>query len=690
MWHEVRKQERRIRCMIVDYKRRAERRKDYYEKIKADPTQFLQIHGRPCKIHLDPAVAMAGDSPANMMGWQGSPDVVIDRFDVRAHLDYIPDYKGEDDEPLSYEDRNINYERYRILVQNDFLGVSEEKFLHQLYLEEQFGAVTRMPEVPNEGKKKVQGAAIGFNYDDPTANQVPPQPAQEPEPEDDEEEDEDSDIDFDVCVDVNKVTTPQAHEMNSNALPYGMESNDFFSFLTKDREEAETLRMAKELEEEKAMYSGRKSRRERRAYREKKLAGRIISPPSYASRKSPTYRDYTKEGSKSRSRSNSPVNAGKITYITSFGGEEVPQPSCSSPKLKSTPKTLLNEYSRSGPKPKSRSPDIRRRRSRSRSHSPHSSRRRRTKSRSPRNSWRKSPKRTFNRKTVSRSRSPKPGSSRSLVRSHSRSKSPARNNNKVLSATPVDTLVKQPPPPVISRYYGRRGQSSSSELSVSDEETDKSNSNNSVKKVGATIGNASSRNKPAVVPSTSAVVPAAPKLTPQERLKRKMQALINKQYKADKRAEREKREKVEQERIDREDEMREISIKLRKRERMRRHEYLAEYDRRRSDASDSSNSRSSSRSRSRSKSQSPRRRDRDRERRRRSRSHSRTSGHSKTSGHSRDTRSARDRDIDVREREKDYDVRDRERDYDPRDREKDYDVRDRERDVRCQRPRKGL
>lgn len=33
MWHEARKQERLIRGMIVDYRRRAERRKDYYEKI---------------------------------------------------------------------------------------------------------------------------------------------------------------------------------------------------------------------------------------------------------------------------------------------------------------------------------------------------------------------------------------------------------------------------------------------------------------------------------------------------------------------------------------------------------------------------------------------------------------------------------------------------------------------------------
>lgn len=37
-----------------------------YDFQKADPTQFLQIHGRPCKIHLDPAVAMAGEGPAIM------------------------------------------------------------------------------------------------------------------------------------------------------------------------------------------------------------------------------------------------------------------------------------------------------------------------------------------------------------------------------------------------------------------------------------------------------------------------------------------------------------------------------------------------------------------------------------------------------------------------------------------------
>lgn len=54
---------------------------------------------------------------------------------------------------------------------------------------------------------------------------------------------------------MNQVTTQQAHELNNYSHLYGMEGNDFFSFLTKDKEEAENLRIAKEIEEEKSMYS---------------------------------------------------------------------------------------------------------------------------------------------------------------------------------------------------------------------------------------------------------------------------------------------------------------------------------------------------------------------------------------------------------------------------------------------------
>lgn len=33
MWHEARKQEKKIRGMMVDYRKRAERRRDFYEKF---------------------------------------------------------------------------------------------------------------------------------------------------------------------------------------------------------------------------------------------------------------------------------------------------------------------------------------------------------------------------------------------------------------------------------------------------------------------------------------------------------------------------------------------------------------------------------------------------------------------------------------------------------------------------------
>lgn len=62
MWHEARKQEKKLRCMIVDYRKRAERRREFYEKFKADPTQFMQVHGRPSKIYLEPQIAASAEN----------------------------------------------------------------------------------------------------------------------------------------------------------------------------------------------------------------------------------------------------------------------------------------------------------------------------------------------------------------------------------------------------------------------------------------------------------------------------------------------------------------------------------------------------------------------------------------------------------------------------------------------------
>ncbi|VDN32338.1 unnamed protein product [Gongylonema pulchrum] len=63
--------------------------------------------------------------------WQGDPNILIDRFDVRAHLDYIPETKVDLNDSgsarcyaagatMDVEELQCEYERYRILVLNEF------------------------------------------------------------------------------------------------------------------------------------------------------------------------------------------------------------------------------------------------------------------------------------------------------------------------------------------------------------------------------------------------------------------------------------------------------------------------------------------------------------------------------------------------------------------------------------------
>jgi len=43
MWFEARKQEKKIRVIMIDHKKRAERRKQFYEKIVSDPICLFNI-----------------------------------------------------------------------------------------------------------------------------------------------------------------------------------------------------------------------------------------------------------------------------------------------------------------------------------------------------------------------------------------------------------------------------------------------------------------------------------------------------------------------------------------------------------------------------------------------------------------------------------------------------------------------
>lgn len=56
-------------------------------------------------------------------------------------------------------------------------------------------------------------------------------------------------------MDLSQIDTPSAHEMNAVGQRFGLTGNDFFSFLTNDVEEQEAMKLARQQEEEKAMFS---------------------------------------------------------------------------------------------------------------------------------------------------------------------------------------------------------------------------------------------------------------------------------------------------------------------------------------------------------------------------------------------------------------------------------------------------
>jgi arginine/serine-rich splicing factor 16 len=91
MWQEARKQEKAIRGMMIDFQKRAERRKAYYQRMQQDPVQMIRVVGSKCMIHIDPVIAEAAENPKNVIPWQDDQEVLIDKYDARQWLDYIPE-----------------------------------------------------------------------------------------------------------------------------------------------------------------------------------------------------------------------------------------------------------------------------------------------------------------------------------------------------------------------------------------------------------------------------------------------------------------------------------------------------------------------------------------------------------------------------------------------------------------------
>ena len=337
MWHEARKHEKKIRGIMIDHRRRAEKRREFYESIRRDPASYLQIHGQQMKIHIDPLISQAAES--SLVPWMGDQNNMIDRFDVRANLDCIPSSAdvgtNDNDEGLLTSDQEcqLNYERFRNLVQNDFVDNNEQKVLHKIFLKEKWGEQqqqTNNVKTKNELKKKLaeKKSAIGYNYDDNDGKSSKNDDETSSESGDDSDDEEFEDLDTIVFVD--QLDLDMCERVNIVAKKYGIKSGAFMKFMQADKAEADRLRIAKEIENEKSMFVGRKSRRERKVLiQQRLLILRSINMDDCEVDHFAGEEKQQKNKSDSSSAENdddddskSEIEEGKIEFITSFGNDE--------------------------------------------------------------------------------------------------------------------------------------------------------------------------------------------------------------------------------------------------------------------------------------------------------------------------------------------------------------------------------
>ncbi|VDN03551.1 unnamed protein product [Thelazia callipaeda] len=351
MWHEARRQEKLIRSQMIDNVKRNERRKQFYENVRKDPEQFMQVHGRKCQIHMDPAVARAAEASSILCAfdisnlliflfkayfsswrrWQGDPSILIDRFDVRAHMDHISEKKVDNYEKQhksldDVEELQCEYERYRILVLNEFDRVSEKTFLKEIAAKEFWpdeSNSSSAARAEQEKKKSLRDkkAAVGFTYDDT-------QTVQCGIAETDESEDDDDFVDsdeFDFKLDLDTLDAEQRRNLNKLGVRYGINSGAFSSLLKMDRREQDETHQLKEIEKAKLALAGRQAKAERAVLKKKRAL--IVGKGCLNEEATTTLLSFVTKSEKDNLETSSSTSTeddeGRTEFITTFGGDGV-------------------------------------------------------------------------------------------------------------------------------------------------------------------------------------------------------------------------------------------------------------------------------------------------------------------------------------------------------------------------------
>ncbi|KAH9288421.1 hypothetical protein KI387_032538, partial [Taxus chinensis] len=349
MWHEARRSEKKVHDMMDAARRRAQRRAVFLAKRRGDPQQSLQITGTRCRLHHDAALYQAAQDQQGLIPWNGKQNILIDRFDGRALLDFIREHdpklyrsreKTEEEEEL---EEFVNFERYRDLIKHRRRGFNDEEGLESVDQELEAKAVApfaldRSNSSQQLSSNKGTYSQVGFAYEGDGKEDCQ---FLESEEEEDDEDDKDSSTD-----------DSEDDEIEAIAKEYGVKRFNWLVYMDRKAKEEEKRQkevakgdpaMRKLSRKERRKASQQEREREKEAAR---MAGNRLSyhDPYREPRRSPTYEAYSRSRiSRSRSRSVSPSysrrydrgrddnlresrrrskgrdSASKIEYITEFG-----------------------------------------------------------------------------------------------------------------------------------------------------------------------------------------------------------------------------------------------------------------------------------------------------------------------------------------------------------------------------------
>ncbi|XVE82797.1 hypothetical protein DITRI_Ditri16bG0034500 [Diplodiscus trichospermus] len=343
MWHEARRSERKVHDMMDAARKRAQRRAIFLAKRRGDPQQSIQVIGSRCRILRDDALYHATQDQQGLIPWNGKQDVLIDRFDGRALLDFIREpgtrhlrnqEKSEEEEEV---EEFVNFERYRDLIKHRRRGFTDEEGLQHVNLEMEAKVTAPFQSdrsQPAQQANKGSYSQVAFSYDGNGKDEAHFSEADEEDEEEEEEEDDEfnSDDSNDEGMDV-------------IAKEFGVKRYGWLVYMDKKAKEEEkrqkeiikgdpAIRKLSRKERRKASQIEREREREAAQITGTRV---LHNDPYRESRRSPTYDAYPRSRrSRSRSRSYSPSysrrharsddshrskpKAPKIEYITEFGG----------------------------------------------------------------------------------------------------------------------------------------------------------------------------------------------------------------------------------------------------------------------------------------------------------------------------------------------------------------------------------